>query len=152
MKKPILIAALAGFAAVSAVYWMATPPTAQQAGLVSARGLHWHPRLEIYIDGARQELPGNIGIGPDFAGLPTFDSGMQMTAMHTHDNDGIIHMELPGVVRPDDVKLGNFFRTWGKNFDDLGSKLVAKVNGEPLEDPANYEMQDGDRIVLSFFP
>ncbi len=32
--------------------------------VIAQNGLHWHPKLKIYINGEKQELPANIGILP----------------------------------------------------------------------------------------
>ncbi|MBI4096860.1 MAG: hypothetical protein HY428_00400, partial [Candidatus Levybacteria bacterium] len=79
-----------------------------QDQIVANNGLHWHPKLAIYIKGQKQEIPANIGIGAVHQKI------------HTHDEDakdGVVHMEMQGVVTKDDTKLGNFFRIWGKDFN-----------------------------------
>jgi hypothetical protein len=153
MTKPILLAAAAALALiVAAVYWMASPPVVSDPDVVSINGLHWHPKIEIYVNGVRQEVPANIGIGPAYSQAPGFDGRMGMAGMHTHDPDGTVHIEAAGTVRREDITLGAFFRTWGKTFDDFGSTLNMKVNGVENNEGEAYEMQDNDRIILSFFP
>ena len=153
MKKSMLIAAGAAIVLVTAaVYWMASPPTIRDPNVIAANGLHWHPKIELYVNGIRQEVPANIGIGPAYAQAPNFDSRMGMAGMHTHDPDGTVHLEAAGTVTREDVTLGTFFRTWGKTFDDFGAGLIMKVNGTDNTEGEAYEMQDGDQIILSFFP
>lgn len=154
MKKPLLFAAGAALvlAAAAAVYWMASPPSASDPNVITTNGLHWHPKIEVYVNGVRQEVPGNIGIGPAYAQAPGFDNRMGMAGMHTHDPDGTVHLEGVGTVTREDTTIGTFFRTWGKTFDDFGTKLNMKVNGIENNEGEAYEMQDGDQIILSFFP
>ena len=118
--------------------------------VIAQSGLHWHPRLAIYVKGEKVEIPQNIGIGPQYAGMPTFDSGMRMTAMHTHEDMPVIHLEFPGLVRTDDIVLGNFFRIWGKDMGSFGNNVRMVVNGKESTEYENYVMRDGDRIELTF--
>lgn len=118
--------------------------------IVSETGLHWHPRLTVTIKGQKQEIPANLGIGAIHQ------------EMHTHDGDakdGVIHMEMKGIVSKDDTKLGNFFRIWGKEF--TATKIFDKrngqngtvkmaVNGQESKDFENYLMKDRDRIEIKY--
>ena len=152
MKKPMFIAVGAAIVlAASAVYWMASPPAVRDPNVISTNGIHWHPKIELYVNGVRQEVPANVGIRPAYAQVPNFDRGMGMTEMHTHDASGTVHMEIAGTVTREKITLGTFFKTWGKTFDDFGSKLIMKVNGTDNSEGKAYEMQDGDQIILSFF-
>lgn len=119
---------------------------------IVARGsLHWHPNLEIYIKGEKQEIPVGIGL-----------SGNVHQEMHTHDEDakdGVIHMEMQGLVTKDETRLGNFFKTWGKEFSSTKifnkingeeGKVTMKVNGTGRVEFENYEMRDGDKIEIRY--
>lgn len=162
MKKIILISGAALLAVAATAYFVVAPATppgpegttagAASSDVISRNGIHWHANVAVYQQGVRREVPGNIGIGPAYSQAPNFEPRMGMAGMHTHNPDGTIHLELPGVVRREDVTLGAFFRTWGKSFEDFGSKLVIKVNGADVSDADSYEMKDGDQITLSFFP
>lgn len=119
-----------------------------QDQIVSGNGLHWHPQLEIYIKGERQEIPANIGI-----------AGSIHKELHTHEKDGVIHMEMGGLVTKDETKLGNFFKIWGKDFsrDQLFDKKNGEegtvkmfVNGQDNYDFENYLMKDRDKIEIRF--
>src|SRR3989344_3826536 len=118
--------------------------------VISQSGVHWHPRLEIFVKGERIDVPANIGIGPQYAGMPTFDTGMRMTAVHTHEDLPIIHLEFPALVRKSDVMLGHFFRIWGKDMRSFGTNVRMTVNGEESTEFENYVMRDGDKIELRF--
>lgn len=119
--------------------------------VLASNGIHWHPKLAITIDGKKQEIPANIGIG-----------GAVHQEIHTHDQDakdGVVHLEMQGVVAKSDTKLGNFFRIWGKEFSS--TKLFDKtngpdgtvkmiVNGKENSEFENYLMRDGDKIEIKY--
>lgn len=121
-----------------------------QEQVVTRNGLHWHPKLTILINGKKQEIPPNIGLGAVHQKI------------HTHDEDakdGVVHMEMQGVVTKDDTKLGNFFRIWGKEFNKnsiLGNKngpagtVKMIVNGKENLEFENYLMKDKDVIEIKY--
>ncbi len=76
---------------------------------------------------------------------------MRMTAIHTRDLDGTVHLEFPGRVTDDDLRLGNVFKIWARKLDAYGSKLNMTVNGTESEAGARYAIRDGDKIILSYF-
>src|SRR3989344_6565741 len=102
MKNVFIIGGVSGLLLVGGVWWSKSLQS-NDPSVISTRGIHWHPHLAIYAKGERQEIPANIGIGPQYAAKPTFDGSMGMTAMHTHEPDGIIHLEFPGLVRKSDT-------------------------------------------------
>lgn len=118
--------------------------------VVTSNGLHWHPKLTITINGQKQDIPANIGIGATHQKI------------HTHDEDakdGVVHMEMQGVVTKDDTKLGNFFRIWGKEFNSTqifdkknGADGTVKmtVNRKENTEFENYLMKDGDNIEVKY--
>jgi len=161
MKLTITAIVLAIVLIFGAKWWSTSPenkqldePLAQagteEADVLSRNGLHSHPTLEIYVDEEKQDIPGNIGVGPQNAKAPTFDPGMQMTAMHTHETDGTIHLEFQKIVTKDDVKLKNFFSIWGKDFMEFGDSVTMTVNGNESSELAEYEMKDDDQIILKY--
>ncbi|CPT96399.1 Uncharacterised protein [Mycobacteroides abscessus subsp. abscessus] len=78
--------------------------TADAAGLPMARmeGTieHIHAHLDVLIDGQPVPVPANIGVDTRRG---------TMTALHTHDTSGLIHIESP-VARP--FSLGELFTEW----------------------------------------
>ena len=118
--------------------------------VISRNGIHWHPHIEIFVNGEKLDIPANIGVGPQYAGLPTFDAGMRMTAMHTHEDVPIIHLEFPGVVRKNDIMLGNFFRIWGRDMSSFGENMRMTVNGVANTEFDRYIMRDKDIIELHY--
>lgn len=106
---------------------------------------HIHPNLTIYVNGAKQTIPANIGI-----------TNSCMHPIHTHDDSGKIHVESP---EQRDFTLGDFFLVWGKPFDathlldqtvDDSHTIVMTVNGVANTQFEKYVMHDGDNIVLSY--
>jgi hypothetical protein len=129
-------------------YWyVKKQPPVNEEDIISRTGLHWHPRLTIVIQGKEQAIPANIGIGA------------RHEEIHTHEADGIVHMEMEGLVTKDETRLGEFFRIWGKTFTAqcvfefcTGSEGALKflVNGEPNTEFENYRMKDGDKIEIRY--
>lgn len=119
--------------------------------VVSRNGLHWHPRLKIFIKGQKIELENNIG-----------RTGGKEKPLHTHTEDykdGIIHLEFDGVVSKEEVKLGKFFKIWGKEFSQTtifdkenGPEGTVKmfVNDKENFDFQDYEMRDKDNIEIRY--
>jgi len=161
MNKTIVVGAVLAVIAAGGAWWAMTPKVQEVAAggvettaptdVIATGGLHWHVDLEIYVNGARQPVPGDIGVGAGFAGKPTFDARHGMAGMHTHDANGEVHLEFPGRVTRDDARLGTFFAIWGRSFVDYGSRVIMSVNGTETDAGENYEMKDGDKIILSFF-
>ncbi|MBI1755300.1 hypothetical protein HYR65_03375 [Candidatus Azambacteria bacterium] len=133
---------------IAGLWWYAShaPRTAEE-DIISKNGIHWHPHLAIFIEGKEQEIPTNIGIG------------VTHNPIHTHDASGEIHLEFSGLVKKDDIKLGNFFDVWGKQFSSLcvldscakDNKTVKMlVNGKENAEFGNYVMQDKDKIEIRY--
>lgn len=114
----------------------ASPQNSEQSKIISRKGLHWHSELRIKILGKEQDVPANIGIGAIHQPL------------HTHEADNIIHMEFSRAVRENDIKLGQFFKIWGKKFNSKKVKML--INGKENNEFENYIMKDGDKIEISY--
>jgi len=108
---------------------------------------HIHPELSIVINGTPVAIPHNLGVGPT-----------GMTAIHTHDEDGVVHVEAP--IKKD-FTLGDFFAVWGKDFSstkildntvDEKSEIVVTVNGQKVDTYENTVLRDKDKIVISYQP
>lgn len=117
--------------------------------VIATNGLHWHPKLTIYIKGEKQQIPANVGIGQ--VHLP----------IHTHEDvkEDIIHMEFSGLVTKKAAKLNNFFQNWKQPFSattllnkQAGPEDQIKmfVNGQPNFEFENYIMKDRDNIEIRF--
>lgn len=108
-------------------------------------GMHIHPQIFIKIKGQEEKIPASIGLSPNC-----------MKPIHTHDSTGTMHLEFP-VKR--DVKLGEFFKVWGKEFNSTQifnkqngpeGTLKMLVNGQPNTEFENYIMRDKDQIEIIF--
>lgn len=91
-------------------------------------GAHFHAHVTIYINGKRTLIPAHVGIAPD---------GSCLYWLHTHDESGVIHIEIPGGVA---VTFGNFLDIWGQRFRQLGypgqfsdpAGWQVYINGKPF--------------------
>jgi hypothetical protein len=70
------------------------------AGMEGA-ALHTHQHLSVTVDGEPVPVPANIGVDVQQGG---------MSALHTHDSSGIVHVES-ATVEP--FTLGQLFTQWG---------------------------------------
>ena len=118
--------------------WWSRSLETKDPDVIALRGIHWHPELEIYAKGEKIEIPQNIGLVGGHS------------PMHTHDDLPFIHLEFSGRVTKDDVRLGAFFRVWGKDFREFGQNVTMTVNGEPNAEFESYIMKDKDKIVLRY--
>lgn len=102
--------------------------------LLSVEGdvLHIHQHLDIYIYGHHLSIPSHIGL----------DDHDNVSPIHIHDAQGIIHIESPTVQN---YTLGQFFGVWGVPFTDLclgdycqkdDQKLAVYINGQLV--PSHY--------------
>ena len=107
--------------------------------------MHIHPRLYIEMNGQTYMVPQNVGIDPSMWKDHSLDVyGMTgMAPLHTHTNDGIIHVEST-VKR--DYTLGEFLDIWGVDFN--GKTVNATSNGEPIPDYRNHVLKDDESIIL----
>lgn len=116
--------------------------------VIARNGLHWHANLSINILGEIQDIPAGIGI-----------EKLPHKPLHTHDSDSVIHMEFSGLVKQDNIKLGQFFNVWGKQFSKDcifdrcagdGHQLKMFINGKENTEFENYIMLDNDKIEIIF--
>ena len=122
-------------------------------GAVGAEGfipnypIHWHPHLRIVINGEELTIPANIGM-----------SGSIHEPVHTHETDGIIHVEN-GNPTSENMRLAYFFSLWGKKFNkdcifeycNSGNSTVKfSVNGEPRDTFENYIFRDADEVLIEY--
>lgn len=132
-------------------------PTDDVAARVEAAGLdlgpmgtaeHYHPRLEITIDGEPVEVPANIGVDP---------STGAMSALHTHESDGTIHIEAHTVGEV--FTLGQLFTQWGVPLTttriggvsaEAGETVTLTSDGNPVAgDPGDLRLAPDQVIELS---
>jgi hypothetical protein len=108
--------------------------------------VHNHVHLTMLNDGKNVELPAGIGIKTD-AGC--------LYWLHTHETDGIIHVESPGRA---DFTLGDFFNVWGQTLSQSeagplkageGQSLRFYVNGQTFSgDPKSIPLNQHDVLTI----
>lgn len=129
-------------------YLAVTAERLPESDLESSIGIHYHPRLKITVSGEPVVIPNNIGLGAVH------------NPIHTHEEgDGTLHLEFEGTVRKDDIRLGDFFTVWEKEWtatsfmgNPVGGEhtLTMTVNGAPSTAYWDHLMKDGDRIELDY--
>lgn len=104
-------------------------------------GYHIHAHLTIYIKAKRVTIPQGIGIAPD---------GSCYYWLHTHTDDGIIHIEAP--QKQSNLALDDFLTIWHAGFARLNfpPELLQStgwqifINGKPFDgivtSPLNTEV------------
>ena len=111
---------------------------------------HIHAHLSLYDRGRAVALPANVGIPM---------SAQCLYWLHTHSDDGVIHIESP--VRRT-FTLGEFFDIWGPELSATRAgpvvapqrrRLVIVVNGKPWSgDPRAIVLHDHESIVIQNGP
>jgi hypothetical protein len=137
MKNIIIIVVVAALLLLGSVWWSRSL-SSDDSTVVSRNGIHWHPELEIYVRGKKVEIPHNVGL-----------TGVH-SPIHTHEDLPIIHLEFEGLVREDDVRLGRFFKVWGRDFMSFGTEVRMTVNGRENTELENYIMRHEDKIELRY--
>lgn len=108
---------------------------------------HYHPKLRIIIDGEDVPIPANIGVDPTTGA---------MSAVHTHETDGTIHIEAETVGET--FTLGQLFTEWGVTLTptqiggakaNAGQQLIVTSNGAPVSgDPQDLRLEPDQVVVL----
>jgi len=115
--------------------------------------MHFHPHLNLMIDGKPATVPSQIGIDPslwkdhslDQYGMQAMANGMSgMAPLHTHDATGIIHVES-SIIR--NYTLGQFLNIWG-GLDTVGKTIKASIDGKLVSDYKSIILRDGEQISL----
>jgi hypothetical protein len=133
------------------------PAPADPRALAAAAGLpmgpmgmaeHYHPRLQIVVDGKPIEIPANLGVDPQTG---------QMSAVHTHTPDGVIHVEAAQAGQT--FTLGQLFAEWNVKLGpgqigalkSTGGTLTVTVNGGRWTgNPALLLLAPDQRIRLDY--
>jgi hypothetical protein len=126
---------------------------------------HVHAHLDVFVDGQPVEIPGGVGIeitdpavesfGSGYGGIP--EEGCEqpcISPLHTHDPDGVIHIEAPSEAR---FTLGQFFVELGVRLDAScvdefctpDVPVAVFVDGQRQEgDPADVVFGDRQEIAI----
>lgn len=150
MKNKTYIIIVIGILIIGGIVFFSQNNNSSKEGgekIISKQGIHWHVKLNIKINGKDIEIPAGIGLGRIH--LP----------IHTHNEDGIIHLEFSRTVREKDITLGRFFEIWNKKFSRQcifdkcvgeNSTIKMTVNGIENNDFENYVMQNNDEIEIIY--
>lgn len=113
---------------------------------------HYHAHLDVFVDGKPITVPAEIGFSFGAGGQPN-----GISALHTHDTTGIIHIEAPTPGRS--YTLGQVLREWGvlDGKDNTGAPhggtggWSAYVNGTKRDGAVtDVVLKAHDEVVLSF--
>lgn len=140
--------------------WWSNTLTEKDPTTLSQNGLHWHPTLAIYIDEEQVEIPSGVGLVGGHTPIHTHDDVTDARETGQVNSGGKpLHAEFNGRVQAQDVRLGNFFTIWGRQFNSEcifdrcisdGGTLTMTVNGVVNTEYENYVMQDGDVIEIRY--
>jgi hypothetical protein len=132
------------------------PAPRDVASRVAAAGLdlgpmgtaeHYHPHLRIVINGVDVPVAPNIGVDPTTGA---------MSALHTHEGDGTIHIEADSVGEV--VTLGQFFTQWGITLSPgqiggvrakAGQQIVVTNGATVTGNPADLRLEPDQQILLT---
>src|SRR3989344_4047444 len=103
--KIIIAVLISGLIILGFGWYLSSRPGQPESDIISRKGIHWHTELKVSILGEVQKIPAGIGFG------------VNEMPVHTHETDGVIHLEFSGLVRNNDIRLGRFFTIWGKQFN-----------------------------------
>lgn len=116
---------------------------------------HVHAHLTIYINGALRPVPGGVGVvqpvAQQSAEGPFYGASRCYYWLHTHAQDGIIHIEAPTQTT---YTLGQFFAIWQQKLsaDQIGpatGKVTAYVDGKVFTgDPSSIPLTSREDIQL----
>lgn len=108
---------------------------------------HYHPRLTLRINGEPVPVAPNIGVD---------SSTGAMSAVHTHEADGTIHIEADAVGER--FTLGQLFTQWGVKLSETqiggvraaaGKTVIVMSDGKRIPgDPAALPLAPDQEIVL----
>lgn len=108
---------------------------------------HYHLHVRILVNGAEVPVPPNIGVDPATGA---------MSAVHTHEADGTIHIEA--ATLGDVFTLGQLFTEWGVKLTSTqvggasaepGQQVKVTSNGTAVTgDPYDLRLEPDQQIVV----
>jgi hypothetical protein len=130
------------------------PARAEAAGLpLGPMGMaeHYHVHLDVLVDGKPIAVPANLGVDP---------STGEMSYLHTHTPDGVVHIEAGRSGQP--FTLGQLFIEWDVRLSATqigglkatgGKELTLYVDGKLVPgDPALLRLRPHQQITLVYGP
>jgi hypothetical protein len=118
--------------------------------------VHIHAHLAIFVNGQEEQIPFGIGIGQpwqvtDSDEGPFVEDGACFYWIHTHTQDGIVHIESPVRRR---FTLGDFFAIWQMSLsaNQVGpaqGPVTLYVNGQKSNvNPPDVPLLPHERVQL----
>jgi hypothetical protein len=118
--------------------------------------VHIHAHLAIFVNGEEEQVPLGIGIGQpwqvsDSDEGPFVEDGTCFYWIHTHTEDGIVHIESPQRRR---FSLGDFFAIWQMPLSEnqvgpAQGPVITYVNGQRTNTaPQDVTLLPHERIQL----
>jgi hypothetical protein len=118
--------------------------------------VHIHVHLAIFVNGQEQQIPMGVGIGQPWQVTssdegPFVEGGSCFYWIHTHTEDGIVHIESPVRRR---FTLGDFFAIWqmplsATQVGPAQGDVISYVNGQRSStNPPEIPLLPHQRIQL----
>jgi hypothetical protein len=110
--------------------------------MMSAEGQveHIHSHLDVLVDGKAVPVPANIGVD--------LRTG-RMSALHTHNDSGVIHVEAPARRQ---FSVGEFFTEWGVSLSDNNIGALRAGDGKTVRVFVNGTLREGNPAAIMFAP
>ncbi|MEU4377580.1 hypothetical protein [Pseudonocardia alni] len=155
---PAQVPSANGYGAAAAPPWPApAEPFAgmRAAGLpvsdMSNMARHFHAHLDVIVNGEPVPVPADLGVNP---------ASGQMSALHTHDTTGLVHVESSDPTGR--YILGQLFNEWNVALGPTGLGALSVGPGTSLRtfvdgvevpgNPAAIELREHQQIALIYGP
>jgi hypothetical protein len=102
---------------------------------------HFHPQLRIVINDRAVPVAANIGVDPTTGA---------MSALHTHEGDGTVHIEADNAA--DEFTLGQLFVQWDVPLTETRIGDVRAAPGQRVELTSNGQTVRGKPALLKLEP
>ncbi len=102
---------------------------------------HYHPHLRVIVGGEEVPVPAGIGVDPVTGA---------MSALHTHEGDGTLHVEADTVGEV--FTLGQLFTQWGVNLTATQIGGARAAGGQLVKVTSDGVSVDGDPATLRLRP
>jgi hypothetical protein len=100
--------------------------------------VHYHAHVDVIVRGVHITVPALIGIDPQ---------KREITALHTHDPTGIVHIESAEDIP---FTVGQFFTEWGQPLSSTQVGPVKAADGEIVRAYRNGQHMSGDPAAMRF--